>query len=70
MLAQYPFTLLAAALAAARPSYPELEPGGNGSSSWAGGNLYFLHGLDGETQSAYIETLAGWGVKVLRLWGE
>lgn len=26
-----------------------------------------LHGLDAETQSAYTEALAGWGVKVLRL---
>lgn len=46
---------------------PELTYAGNGSFSWAGSNLYFLHGLDADTQSLYIETLAGWGVKVLSL---
>lgn len=49
---------------------PELTSAENGSFSWAGSNLYFLHGLDADTQSLYIETLAAWGVKVLRLWGE
>lgn len=42
----------------------------NGSSSFAGSNEYFLHALSEAEQKTYVETLAGWGVKVLRLWGE
>ncbi|KAF2737433.1 beta-1,3-mannanase [Polyplosphaeria fusca] len=38
------------------------------SKSWAGSNEYFLHALPASEQKKYIETLAGWGVKVLRLW--
>jgi len=40
------------------------------SSSFAGSNEYFLHALPAAEQKTYVETLAGWGVKVLRLWGE
>ncbi|KAF2657585.1 glycoside hydrolase family 5 protein [Lophiostoma macrostomum CBS 122681] len=38
------------------------------SKSWAGSNEYFLHALPASDQQTYVETLAGWGVKVLRLW--
>lgn len=37
---------------------------------WAGSNLYFLHALPIAEQERYINTLASWGVKVIRLWGE
>ena len=70
MFAQRIVAILIATLAVASPSQPQPKPTRSGSPSWAGSNLYFLHGLDAETQSAYIEVLAGWGVKVLRLWGE
>jgi mannan endo-1,4-beta-mannosidase len=39
------------------------------SRSFAGSNEYFLHALPVAQQKTYVETLAGWGVKVLRLWG-
>ena len=39
------------------------------SNSWAGGNLYFLHGLGDSDQDYYINTLASDGAKVIRLWG-
>lgn len=70
MFAQLIVALVIATLAVASLSHPEPKISKSDSSSWAGSNLYFLHGLDAETQSAYIEALAGWGVKVLRLWGE
>ncbi|RKU49363.1 hypothetical protein DL546_001301 [Coniochaeta pulveracea] len=38
------------------------------SHSWAGSNLYFLQGLSDADQTAYINTLASDGAKVLRLW--
>jgi mannan endo-1,4-beta-mannosidase len=38
--------------------------------SFAGSNEYFLHALPMSEQKMYVETLAGWGVKVLRLWGK
>ncbi|ORY16380.1 beta-1,3-mannanase [Clohesyomyces aquaticus] len=38
------------------------------SKSFAGSNLYFLHALPAADQKEYVETLAGWGAKVLRLW--
>lgn len=41
----------------------------NSSKSFAGSNEYFLHALPATEQRSYVETLAGWGVKVLRLWG-
>lgn len=68
MFAQRIVAVFVATLATASLFHPEPEPNENGSSSWAGSNLYFLHGLNAGTQSAYIETLAGWGVKVFRLW--
>jgi mannan endo-1,4-beta-mannosidase len=40
------------------------------STSFAGSNEYFLHALSASEQKTYIETLAGWGAKVIRLWGE
>ncbi|OCL09864.1 glycoside hydrolase family 5 protein [Glonium stellatum] len=49
----------------ARPQNPRDS---SGSKSWAGSNLYFLHGLPLSDQTNYVETLAAWGVKVLRLW--
>lgn len=42
----------------------------NGSSSFAGSNEYFLHALPAAERKTYVETLAGWGVKVLRIWGK
>ncbi|KAF2816613.1 beta-1,3-mannanase [Mytilinidion resinicola] len=38
------------------------------AGSWAGSNLYTLHALPAADQKTYIETLAGRGAKVLRLW--
>ncbi|KAF4303459.1 putative beta- -mannanase protein [Botryosphaeria dothidea] len=38
------------------------------SPSWASSNLYFLHALPADEQSRYIDMLADWGVKALRLW--
>lgn len=70
MFAQRIVAILIATLAVASLSQPQPKLTESGSLSWAGSNLYFLHGLDAEAQSAYIEVLAGWGVKVLRLWGE
>lgn len=70
MFAQRIVAILIVTLAVASLSQPRPKPNRSDSPSWAGSNLYFLHGLDAETQSAYIEVLAGWGVKVLRLWGE
>lgn len=40
------------------------------SNSFAGSNLYFLHGLSGSEQDDYINTMASYGAKVLRIWGE
>ena len=40
------------------------------SNSWAGGNLYFLHGLSGSDQDYYIDTMAANGAKIVRLWGK
>lgn len=40
------------------------------STSFAGSNEYFLHALSASEQKEYVETLAGWGAKVLRLWGK
>ncbi|KAI9741773.1 MAG: hypothetical protein M1834_000159 [Cirrosporium novae-zelandiae] len=40
----------------------------NTFSSFAGSNNYFLHGLSVEEQTTYVQTLAGWGAKVVRLW--
>jgi mannan endo-1,4-beta-mannosidase len=38
------------------------------SSSFAGSNLYFLHGLSASDQATYIDTLAADGAKVIRIW--
>ncbi|OJD39044.1 beta-mannanase [Diplodia corticola] len=40
------------------------------SHSWAGSNPYSLHALPAAEQSRYIDTLASWGVQVVRLWGK
>jgi mannan endo-1,4-beta-mannosidase len=40
----------------------------NASSSFAGSNLYFLHGLSVTDQANYINTLASYGAKVVRIW--
>ncbi|KAF2014714.1 glycoside hydrolase family 5 protein [Aaosphaeria arxii CBS 175.79] len=37
-------------------------------NSFAGTNLYFLHALPKVEQETYVQTLAGWGVKLVRLW--
>lgn len=61
------FALLTAALVA---TLVVAAPAACQSPSWAGSNLYFLHALPAAEQSRYIDTLASWGVKVVRLWGE
>jgi mannan endo-1,4-beta-mannosidase len=38
------------------------------SPSFAGSNLYFLHGLSSTDQAAYIDKLASDGAKVIRIW--
>lgn len=38
------------------------------SHSWAASSLYFLHGLSSSDQDYYIDTLASFGAKVIRLW--
>lgn len=38
------------------------------SSSFGGSNLYFLHGLSASDQANYIDTLASYGAKVVRVW--
>ncbi|KAF9631153.1 putative beta- -mannanase protein [Lasiodiplodia theobromae] len=38
------------------------------AAPWAGSNLYFLHALPIAEQERYINTLASWGAKVIRLW--
>ena len=48
----------------------QLRARGDATNSFAGSNLHFLHALPQAQQKAYIETLAGWEVKVIRLWGE
>lgn len=40
------------------------------SKSWAGSNNYFLHALHPEEQASYINSLKGFGAKVVRLWGK
>lgn len=48
--------------------------GGNGAGfssdgmSFAGSNLYFLHGLSDSDQDAYLSKLKSFGVKVIRVW--
>ncbi|GME26543.1 putative beta- -mannanase protein [Neofusicoccum parvum] len=59
------FALLTAALVA---TLVVAAPAACQSPSWAGSNLYFLHALPAAEQSRYIDTLASWGVKVVRLW--
>lgn len=38
------------------------------SNSFAGSSLYFLPGLSASDQASYINTLAGYGAKVVRIW--
>ncbi|KAI0165891.1 glycoside hydrolase family 5 protein [Xylariaceae sp. FL1272] len=38
------------------------------ATTWMGTNLYYLQGLSEEDQNSYIDTLADYGVKVVRLW--
>ncbi|TAQ89287.1 hypothetical protein B7494_g2360 [Chlorociboria aeruginascens] len=38
------------------------------SNSFGGSSLYFLHGLSSSDQDYYINTLSGYGAKVIRLW--
>jgi mannan endo-1,4-beta-mannosidase len=38
------------------------------SRSFAGSNLYFLHGLSSSDQASYIDKLASNGAKVIRIW--
>ena len=38
------------------------------SNSFAGSNLYFLHGLSSSDQAYYIDKLASDGAKVIRIW--
>ncbi|CAG8983367.1 hypothetical protein HYALB_00000534 [Hymenoscyphus albidus] len=39
-----------------------------GSTSWAGTNNYYIHGLSAEEQTSYINALKGFETKVIRLW--
>ena len=39
-----------------------------GSVSWAGTNLYYLQGLSDADQNAYVDKLAEYNTKVVRLW--
>lgn len=39
-----------------------------GSGSWAGTNLYYLQGMSDSDQDAYINKLASYNTKVVRLW--
>jgi mannan endo-1,4-beta-mannosidase len=39
-----------------------------GNTSWMGTNLYYLQGLSDEDQNAYIDTMADYGAKVVRVW--
>ncbi|KAI1813737.1 glycoside hydrolase family 5 protein [Poronia punctata] len=38
------------------------------ATSWMGTNLYFLQGLSDSDQDAYIDAIASYGVKVVRVW--
>jgi Na+-transporting NADH:ubiquinone oxidoreductase subunit NqrE len=40
-----------------------------GSNSWAGSNNYFIHAASASEQETWVNTLADWGAKVVRLWG-
>jgi mannan endo-1,4-beta-mannosidase len=40
----------------------------NASNSFAGSSLYFLPGLSSSDQTYYIDTLASYGAKVVRIW--
>ena len=44
-----------------------IEPRQN-SPSWSGTNLYYLQGLSDADQDAYIQNLANYNTKVVRLW--
>ncbi|KAI3396839.1 hypothetical protein diail_11610 [Diaporthe ilicicola] len=68
MFAMRMVVVLAMSLAVVTGSCSRLEAAKRDSPSWAGSNLYFLHGLTGDQQSDYIDTLASWGVKAIRLW--
>ncbi len=48
----------------------ELASNVTGSSySFGGSNSYFIHGTSDEEKREWVDTLAGWGAKVVRLWG-
>lgn len=47
----------------------DVQARASSSSVFTGSSLYFLHGLSEADQDDYINTLAGDGAKVLRLWG-
>lgn len=66
------FSVLGAMLLAMAVTKVDCRPSARSHNvnSFAGSNLYFLHALPQDEQKAYVETLAGWGAKVLRLWGE
>ncbi|KAF4446657.1 glycoside hydrolase family 5 protein [Fusarium austroafricanum] len=38
------------------------------SVSWSGTSIYFLQGISDSAQDSYIQTLASYNVKVVRLW--
>ncbi|MCJ1440647.1 MAG: hypothetical protein MMC23_001133 [Stictis urceolatum] len=59
---------IAAALAALTLTVNGAAISKRASNSFAGSNLYFLHGLSADDQANYINTLAGYGAKVIRIW--
>jgi mannan endo-1,4-beta-mannosidase len=62
-------TLGALALGAlASPAGPIGAEKRSTSKSWAGTNLYFLQGLSDADQNTYINNLASYGAKVVRVW--
>lgn len=54
------------ALVASVAAVPALQE--RNSPSWAGTNLYYLHGLSDQQQDAYIADLVKYNAKVIRLW--
>lgn len=54
--------------AAASPASPIGAEKRSTSKSWAGSNLYFLQGLSNADQDTYIDNLASYGAKVVRVW--
>jgi hypothetical protein len=48
---------------------PALNVTGN-SYSFGGSNSYFIHGTSDAEKREWVNTLADWGAKVVRIWGK